>query len=130
LNLTNRTKLFVNFKWAKLELKKWFVLNSSRVISYRVESNSYEFDSIRLISSSSYGVFIGGLIWFEIRVYLKWLLRVTRKCLLIWLLTIVKSMKPFILWFDVFKRFFSQTDILKLFTFVGRWYMCWLSSEF
>ena len=37
-------------------------------------------------------------------------------CLLIWLLTIVRSMEPFLLWFNVFKRSFDENGILKLFT--------------
>jgi len=49
LNLTSRTELFMNYKRAEFELKKRFVLNSSRVSSrtnsYGIESSSDRFDS-------------------------------------------------------------------------------------
>jgi len=49
MNLKSRTELFVNFKRAELELKKIFVSNSSRVLSwtnsYRVELGRVRFDS-------------------------------------------------------------------------------------
>jgi len=49
LSLSSRTKLFVNFKRAELELQKRFVSNSSRISSqtnsYRVEPRRFQFDS-------------------------------------------------------------------------------------
>jgi len=52
LNLTSRTKLFVNVKGAELELKKRFVSNSSRVSS-RVDSYRVELRQVRLDSFPS-----------------------------------------------------------------------------